>query len=195
MPSDKKPDQVREGLVTYDIYADMPDDGKRYEVDDGQLELMSPAPAPKHQLVINEIVFKLNQSCRSDYIIFTAPVDVILSKIEVRQPDIVMVHCSRKSIITRRGIEGPPDLVMEVVSPHSRKRDKVRKPKAYAKYGVPEYWIIDPANRTIEQFILDEDKYELTEVYEEDEPIRSERVSCVTFTLGEILAEVPKIPD
>jgi Uma2 family endonuclease len=196
MTSDKKKhDQIREGLVTYEIYADMPDDGQRYEVDDGQLELMSPAPAPRHQSVINEIVFKLNQSCRSDYIIYTSPIDVILSDIEVRQPDIVMVHHTRMSIITQRGIEGPPDLVMEVVSPHSRKRDKVKKTKAYARYGVAEYWIIDPANRTIEQYVINEDKYELAEVYNDDEPIHSERVTCAAFTLAEILAEVPNTPE
>ncbi|MEQ4482527.1 Uma2 family endonuclease [Cohnella silvisoli] len=137
---------IREQQVTYDDYAQLPDDGKRYEVADGVLELMSPAPSPKHQVISYQMQTLLTNNCQLEYIIFASPVDLILSAKEVRQPDLVMVHRSRMEIITRRGIEGIPDLVAEILSPHSVKRDKQQKLKSYAAYQIPEYWIIDPAN-------------------------------------------------
>jgi len=127
-------DRVKEQPVTYEIYADMPDDGQRYEVLDGQLELMSPGTSMVHQ-IIGSALHLLVQSCISDYIILFAPLDVILSKTNVVQPDLVMLHRSRSDIATNRGIEGAPDLVVEVLSPGSRKRDRVRKSKIYENTG------------------------------------------------------------
>ncbi|HEY0829449.1 MAG TPA: Uma2 family endonuclease [Bacilli bacterium] len=112
------------------------------------------SPTPTHQMASNEIQFTLNESCRSEYIIFSAPIDVILSDTEVRQPDLVMVHRSRMSVLTKKAIKGPPDLVVEIISAWSCRRDKVEKLKTYARYSVPEYWIIDYSNWTLEQYIL-----------------------------------------
>lgn len=77
-------EQLAETPVTYEVYANLPDDGNRYEVSDGVLELMSPAPSLIHQAISYELQHKLNKSCREDYFIFNAPVDVILSDTEVR---------------------------------------------------------------------------------------------------------------
>lgn len=193
--SDKKEPKVRESLVTYEIYANMPDDGLRYEVDDGKLELMSPAPIPTHQMISTNMLTVIHHTCGQDYIILTAPVDVILSDIEVRQPDLVLIHRSRMSIIKKRGIFGAPDLVVEISSEHSLRRDRVRKTKAYAKYGVPEYWIVDMGNSALEQYILDGDKYELVEMFIGDEPVRSERLPCICFTMKELTRDLPELED
>jgi Uma2 family endonuclease len=83
------------------------------------------------------------------------PEDGILKSTEVRQPDIVMIHRNRLNIITKRGIEGASDLVVEILSPSSIKRDKVSKLKSYAQYKIPEYWIVDPSNGILEQYILE----------------------------------------
>jgi Uma2 family endonuclease len=188
----KKNDRVKEQPVTYDMYAAMPDDGQRYEIIDGSLELMSPAPSTTHQSVGGELYFILKQTCNSDYVIYNAPLDVILSATDVLQPDLVMVHRSRLEIVTKRGIEGPPDLVAEIVSPGSRRRDKVVKMGRYAKYGVPEYWIIDIEARTLEQYRL-EDKglYALRNLFEGDDPVASDKLPCVAFAVSDLFRDLP----
>ncbi len=185
---------VKEHPATYDDYANLPDDGKRYELADGVLELMSPAPTPKHQVISNQMQTVLTNSCQSEYIMFASPIDLILSPTEVRQPDIVMVHRNRLGIITRRGIEGAPDLVGEILSPHSIKRDKHKKLIAYAKYQIPEYWIVDPANEALEQYVLSSNKYELLEIYERDETVQSDRLPCVSFTMAQIVDAAKDLP-
>ena len=186
---------IKESPVTYEMYAEMVDDGNRYEISDGVLELMSPAPTPTHQSVSQELLFSLNASCRNEYIIYSSPIDVILSATEVRQPDLIMIHRSRMDIIGERGINGAPDLVVEITSKHSRRRDKVQKRIAYAKYGVPEYWIIDLSNFTLEQYVLDGERYELAEVYAEDEIVRSKIVACAAFSMNELVLSLPVPPD
>lgn len=161
--------------MTYDQYAAMPDDGQRYEIFEGEMLLMSPGPSSPHQSVNRELEFILMQSCRMDYVIFDAPLDVILSQTTVLQPDILMIHRSRQHIVTKRGIEGPPDLVVEIVSPGSRKRDKVSKMHLYAKYEVPEYWIIDTDSRILEQYRLQGDRYEHSNNHIPENVANSER--------------------
>ncbi|MCU6711377.1 Uma2 family endonuclease [Paenibacillus sp. J5C_2022] len=185
---------VREQPFTYDEYAQMPDDGNRYEIASGVLELMSPAPTPKHQVISNQMQTILTNSCQMEYIVFASPIDLILSATEVRQPDLLMVHRNRMEIITRRGIEGIPDLVGEILSPHSAKRDKVQKLAAYAAYRIPEYWIVDSANELLEQYLLANDKYELHNLYSCEEQVQSDRLPCVSFTMGQIVAAAEGLP-
>ncbi|OXS59188.1 hypothetical protein B1A99_11165 [Cohnella sp. CIP 111063] len=183
---------VREGPVTYDDYASMPDDGNRYEIIDGVLEMMSPGPMTVHQGVSGEL-FLFLQSCRSEYVMFLAPFDVILSRTTVLQPDILMIHRSRIEIVKPHGVEGAPDLVVEILSPSTRKRDKVVKAAAYAKHRVPEYWLVDPEARTLEQYRLDGERYELAQTYEEEDRVSSDKLPCVSFMLGEIFNEVDRL--
>jgi Uma2 family endonuclease len=193
MDKDKKAaERIKEQQITYEIYAAMPDDGQRYEIVDGTLEMMSPSPSTKHQTVSGELGFVLRMSCKSEYMIYDAPLDVILSETNVLQPDILMVHRSRFHIVTVRGIEGPPDLVVEILSPYSRKRDKVDKMKTYAKHGVEEYWIVDSEARTLEQFrLVDSGLYELCNLFEGDESVTSDRLPCVSFVIGDIFRDIP----
>ena len=189
-------DLLKEQSVTYDDYAKIPDEeGVRYEINDGKLELMTPNPNAIHQLVIQEIGYHIIQKCLQDFVIFLAPIDVILSEIEVRQPDIVMLHRDRLSIISKRGIEGPPDLVVEVLSPFSARRDRQQKIHAYARYHIPEYWIVDISNGLLEQYLMVNEKYELSEVYKEDEVVRSPQITCISFTMNEIINSIPKLPN
>lgn len=192
----EKPDHViREQIVTYDDYAKLPDDGIRYEINSGRLEAMTPGPNVLHQLVGQQIEHRLVQSCSSDFVVVLAPFDLILSETEVRQPDLVMIRRDRLSIITKRGIEGPPDLVVEALSPHSAKRDRQQKLHAYAKYRIPEYWIVDIGNELLEQYVLADRQYELAEVYKEDEPVRSGAIPCASFTMREIMDSIPELPN
>ncbi|THF73767.1 Uma2 family endonuclease [Cohnella fermenti] len=186
---------IREYPVTYEMYANMVDDEKRYEISDGVLELMSPSPTFTHQSITGVLHYILTTSCRNDYIIVASPIDVILSDTEVRQPDLVIIHRSRMSIISNRGINGAPDLVVEVTSEHSRRRDKVKKRVVYAQYGVPEYWIVDLSNLTLEQYVLDGTRYELTEVYSGDDTIHSQTMPCASFSMNGIVQSLPIPPD
>ncbi|MEF2967458.1 Uma2 family endonuclease [Paenibacillus sp. M1] len=184
---------IKEQPATYEDYARL-DDGNRYELADGVLELMTPAPTPKHQVVSSTIQNLLMNSCQSEYIILASPIDLILSNKEVRQPDLVMIHRNKIDIITQRGIEGIPDLVAEILSPHSAKRDKLIKRKVYADYGIPEYWIVDPPHETLDQYVLANGRYELLNVFDRDEPVRSDRLPCVSFTMGEIVDAAAGLP-
>ncbi|MFC7393097.1 Uma2 family endonuclease [Scopulibacillus cellulosilyticus] len=195
MGAKKQENQVKEHSLTYADYAAMPDDGKRYELANGVLELMSPVPAPKHQLIAKILGSQLESTCQNKYILLYAPIDVILSEKEVRQPDIVMIHNSRAEMITKRGIEGAPDLVVEVLSPSSIKRDRGSKLQVYANYGIPEYWIVDPNYPILEQYVLNNDRYELAEVYDEDKSICSENLTCISFTMNDIINSLPELPN
>lgn len=186
---------IREKPVTYEDYANMPDEGIRYEINNGHLEAMTPGPNAIHQLVIQQIEHRMIQKCSQDFVVLSAPIDLILSETEVRQPDLVMIRRDRLSIITKRGIEGPPDLIVEVLSPSSAKRDRQQKLIVYAKYNIPEYWIVDINNEILEQYLLNNGQYMLFEIYKENEQVQSEQIDCITFTMDEIMKNIPKLPN
>ncbi|MCD9023209.1 Uma2 family endonuclease [Cohnella silvisoli] len=185
--------KVKEGGLTYDDYAAL-DDDQRYELVDGRLELMSPGPNTLHQLISFEMAHLIANTCESEYIVMTAPLDVILSPREVRQPDLILVRRSRLHILTRRGVEGPPDLVVEILSPSTRKRDKIEKAYKYALFGIKEYWLVDPDNGVLEQNMLGDDgRYVLANVIQGDEPVNSPTLPCISFTMKEIMDKIPEL--
>lgn len=188
----KKKGFLKETNLTYDDYASM-DDQNRYELVNGQLELMSPAPTTIHQMILIALNEQFLINCKSDYFILFAPIDVILSKNEVRQPDITLINRERVDILTMRGIEGAPDLVVEILSPSSLKRDKIDKHLTYAQYKIPEYWIVDPTSGILEQFVIVGDRYELINVFQGEETVTSPNITCVAFTMKTILDEIPNL--
>ncbi|TLS51640.1 Uma2 family endonuclease [Paenibacillus antri] len=191
-PSAAGRDMLREENLTYDDYASW-DDGNRYELVDGRLELMSPGPNTAHQWISMEILKRITQTCSNEAVILAAPLDVILSPREVRQPDLVVVLRQNLHIVTKRGIEGAPDIVAEILSPSTAKRDKIGKMRAYAAYGIPEYWIVDPAACVLDQYMLAADgKYELSNVYAGEEPVVSPRLPCLAFAMQEIADSLPE---
>jgi Uma2 family endonuclease len=191
MEYDRKPrtqPAVKESGWTVGDYYELPEDGNQYEIFDGVLEL-KPSPTTTHQRISSNIEWILNDSCRSDYIIIDSPIDVILTERETRQPDIVVIHRSREHIIEERAIVGPPDLVIEILSPSTAKNDRTRKKTSYARFGVEEYWIVDPMNLTIEQYTLEfgASAYSLTQVFDRDDSVHSDKLPCVDFLVIEAL--------
>jgi len=182
------PPAVKEGGWTVDEYYELPEDGNQYELYDGVLEL-KPSPTTAHQRISGNIEWILNDCCRSDYIIIDSPVDVVLSERETRQPDIVMIHRSRERIIEERAIVGPPDLVIEILSPSTAKTVRTRKKDSYARFGVEEYWIADPLNLTVEQYRLEPGtgRYRLLQVFDRDDTVSSDKLPCVSFAVIEAL--------
>lgn len=188
---DKKRDLLREENLTYDDYANF-DDGNRYELAGGKLELMS-GPSTLHQSVSFELQRKIADTCANDALIFYASIDVILSPQEVRQPDLVVIKRTRMHLLSKRGIEGPPDIVVEILSPSTAKRDKISKMKIYADHGIPEYWIVEPAGETLELYSLVDGSFKLTNVYAESEVVESQVLPCISFTMQDIMDRVPEV--
>jgi Uma2 family endonuclease len=163
-------DDVRgpaQGEWTYNHYAALPDDGKRYEVVNGVL-YMSPSPTWPHQEIVGRIFRYLSDFVESTGLggAFMAPLDVQLSLKDVFQPDVVVLLKASREKLKKRHIVGPPDLVVEVVSPGSETHDRYRKIAAYARVGVPEYWIADPGSRTVEVLTLVGGEYQSQGVFE-----------------------------
>ncbi len=138
---------------TYDDLLKMPDDGRHYEILDGEL-IVNAAPIPRHQRVTFRLAKIIDDHVESKRmgVVFTAPIDVVFSQRWVVEPDIVYIRSERLSIITRTNVSGAPDLAIEVLSDSTRKRDEVIKRKAYEEFGVGEYWIVDPLLDSIKIF-------------------------------------------
>lgn len=149
-------------ILTYKDYETLPADGRRYELHDGELSV-TPAPSPQHQRIsgnLNEIL-RQHIKARSLGEVFYAPIDCILSETTVVQPDLVYLDMTRLPLVSGRGIEGPPTLVVEILSPATTLIDRSTKRQLYARHGVPYYWIVDPEARTIEAHSLSEGGYQL----------------------------------
>ncbi|MBI4675210.1 MAG: Uma2 family endonuclease [Chloroflexi bacterium] len=153
---------LEENKLTYQDYLTFPDDGKHYEIIDGDL-FMSPSPNTAHQDISGNLFELLRGYVRRHRLgrVFDAPYDVVLSEYDVVEPDLVFVSVAKAHIVTELNIQGTPDLLVEILSPSTRAHDRVRKFRRYARFGVPEYWMIDPDAETIEIFTLVEGKFEL----------------------------------
>ncbi len=148
--------------LTYKDYEALPADGRRYEIHEGELSV-TPAPSPRHQEVSVNLFVALHNHVKNKGLgkIFYAPIDCILSETTIVQPDIVYIEARRLSAISSRGIEGPPILVVEILSPSTTQIDRSVKSQLYARHGVPYYWIVDPDAGSIEAYALTEGAYQL----------------------------------
>lgn len=159
-----KPMRIPEGkiVLTYDDYVEIPNDGKRYEILEGELSV-TPAPNPRHQATSGNLFFLMTQHIKANGLgtLFHAPIDLILESVSVLQPDLVFVAKHRETIITERAIEGAPDLVVEILSPSTSRGDRVTKAQLYARHNISAYWIADPEQETLEIYRLDSNSYRL----------------------------------
>ncbi|NJM05886.1 Uma2 family endonuclease [Candidatus Gracilibacteria bacterium] len=134
----------------YARWSQLPDDGNRYEVIDGVL-YMTTAPSFFHQWIIRKIVFALVEQIDSRNIGITAfaPISLLMPGCDPVQPDIVVVRRADLGIIYDRRINGVPTLIVEVLSPSNAEKDTEIKRAAYARAGLPEYWIVRPVERDV----------------------------------------------
>lgn len=180
--SENKNDLIRETaeerLYTFADYLKW-NDGKRYELIDGQVYILAPAPSPEHQRISGELYRQIsNYLLDKDCQVFAAPFDVRLPEGEERdeeiltivQPDILVV-CD-KSKLDQRGLKGAPDMVIEIVSPSTAGRDRGVKRDLYERNGVREYWLVDYSNKTIEVYLLNKgNSYGKPVVYSAEEKV------------------------
>lgn len=180
---------------TYKDYLDW-SDNERWELIEGIPYNMTPAPSRIHQSVLGELHrqisnYLLNRECN----VYIAPFDVILSKEEkyenidtVVQPDIVVI-CDKLKL-SKNGCNGSPDLIIEIVSPSTARKDSLEKFNLYEKNGVREYWIVRPEEKIVMVFNLDNSaKYGRPQTYSDEEQIKVELLGDLTIELQQVFRE------
>lgn len=164
---------AEKGRYTYADYYSW-DDGKRWELIDGEIFDMSPGPGYAHQSISVRLILRLapflqGKPCQ----IFHAPFDVRLNADgdddTVVQPDIIVV-CD-KSKLDERGCKGAPDFIVEILSPYHKTHDRITKLELYRRYGVREYWIVDPAEKSVQANVLHDGLYVIS-MYVDEAPVK-----------------------
>jgi Uma2 family endonuclease len=147
------------GLTYADLRA-LPDDGNRYEIIDGVL-YVSPSPSEVHQRASGGLHEQVAPHVRRGRLgrVYAAPFDVKFADGVVVQPDLVFVRRERLEIVAPDSILGAPDLIVEILSPSTRSADLRVKWDAYARHGVPYYWVVDPLAESVEAYELRDGAY------------------------------------
>jgi Uma2 family endonuclease len=171
----------------------LPDDGSRYEIIEGVL-FMSTAPSYFHQWIIKQCYRLLGAPAEEQGLAFVdfAPIGVFMPGCEPVQPDLVVVLREHADIIRERRIYGVPDLIVEVLSPGSRDYDEDVKLKAYATAGVPEYAVIDPAERQLRLYTLDAaGQYPTPRVFNEADMVTFACLPTIPVRVGALFEGAP----
>lgn len=140
--------------LTYDDFLLFPDDGKRHEIIDG-VHYVTPSPNRRHQQLVGRLYARIAWFLEANpHVgeIYLAPFDVVLSHFDVVEPDLLFVAGAQKDILTDKNVQGPPALVVEVLSKSTRKRDAQTKRRLFERTGVQEYWLVDPELDSVQVF-------------------------------------------
>ena len=176
----------------YEDLFDLPDNGRRYEIIGGELYEM-PSPTSAHAgAIMNLIVLLAPVLTRLGARLFTAPLDVFFADADPVQPDLLVLMPERLGLVAKRGIEGAPDLVIEVLSPSNPEHDRITKRAVYARGGVREYWLVSPEAATIEVLALAEDGFRLHLRAGGDEAVTSTVLPELSFPASAVFA--PGLP-
>jgi Uma2 family endonuclease len=182
-----------QGQWTYADWETLPDDGNRYEVIDGVL-FMSTAPSSFHQWIIKHLYRFVGLPAEEQGLAYAyfAPIGVLMPGCEPVQPDFVIVLSKRASILHDRRIHGVPDLIIEVLSPGNPDYDQEVKMEAYAKAGVPEYGIIDPAEKTLSLRSLERPgQYAEPRVFKVGDTVTFACLPTIPLEVGNLFADSP----
>lgn len=173
--------------LTFADWLRFPDDGRRYEILEGEL-YSTPPPSVEHQRISRNLEFFLMTFLRrhAKGEVLYAPIGVRLSDEDVVEPDLVVVLREHASRIGVQVIEGPPDIVVEILSPGTARRDLGPKREKYREADVPEYWIVDPANAAVEVLTLRDGAYVRHGVFGKSEILRSLVLPELEIALGEV---------
>ncbi len=172
--------------LTYADYAALPDDGRRFELIDGELFEMA-APSTRHQDIVLRLGIEIGLHVRRHGgKVYIAPCDVVLADTVTVQPDVIYLADADAHRITRPNIQGPPTLVVEVLS--VPRHDLVRKRELYARFAVAEYWVVDPDADRIEVYRLEGAAYAKPLLLEPGELLATDLVPGLTIDVRELLA-------
>ncbi|HYG63700.1 MAG TPA: Uma2 family endonuclease [Thermoanaerobaculia bacterium] len=173
--------------LTYDDYLLFPEDGLRHEIIDGE-HWVSAAPFLKHQDVLLALATLLRAFVKERGLgrVYVAPVDVLLSRHDVVQPDLVFVSRERAAILTERNIQGAPDLVAEILSDGTRKVDEEVKLELFERFGIREYWLVDPRRERVRVYRLRQEAFELTGELTARETLTTPLLPGMTVPLADV---------
>jgi Uma2 family endonuclease len=176
-------------LLTYEDYCQLPDDGKRYELIGGEMYMIA-SPTTEHQRISFNLTVAIGTHVREQSLgsLFIAPMDVVLSRRDVVQPDILFVSKDREMIITETHIDGPPDLIVEILSPSTASLDQLVKRQLYARHGVREFWLVSPEASTVEVLELHEGAYRRRVLVGRGDTITSNVLEGLELALDEVFA-------
>lgn len=182
-----------QGQWTFADWERLPDDGNRYEIIDGVL-YMSTAPSFFHQWIILQLTEYIGIPAKNAGIAIPifAPVGVLMPGCDPVQPDFALVRSSNAAIIRDRRIRGVPDLIVEILSPTNKAYDQQVKLAAYARAGLPECAIVDPAARSLSHYRLTEPgHYGPPHVYGETETVTFDCLPAISLQVGQLFAGAP----
>ena len=171
-------------VLTVEDYMRLPsweDSGKRFELLRGNLLEMAPSATKKHEVVSFELASLIRLNC-FNLVVLTAPMDLILDKKVVVQPDLIIMTLEKFKQSGDK-IDVLPNLVVEVLSPSNKERDLVDKFELYKEYQIPEYWIVDIDERTLTQHYLTENT---AKQYNQDDYVNSQYLRCIHFKLADV---------
>lgn len=171
------------GVKEQEGYYDVPE---RYEIIGGVRYDFLASPKFVHQKILTNFYLAFHGACAREGEIMLAPLDVHFDEENIVQPDVIYIRNERLDIIRDGFIFGVPDLVVEILSESTGRRDKTIKKALYERFGVKEYWLADPVYRTVEQFVLRDGGYALAATLTEEDTLRSPTVPCLEIDLGTI---------
>jgi Uma2 family endonuclease len=163
------------------------DETERYEIYDGRLIPMAPAPNLHHQRIVGRLYLILVGFTQPRDLgeVILSPADVILSEDNTAQPDLLFVAKENAGILKNQ-VVGAPDLAIEILSPSSIRRDRYEKLEQYARFGVKEYWIVDLANRSIEILALEGNRFTVHSSAAEKGQVESRVLAGLAINLGQV---------
>ncbi|QNK60141.1 Uma2 family endonuclease [Paenibacillus sp. PAMC21692] len=179
---DNKRDKLKEHHPRYLI-------DERYEIIEGVRYDFLSSPKYVHQNLLGKLHLAFHSACASDGKILMAPMDVHFDDINVFQPDIIYIANDNKGIIRDGFVFGVPNLVVEILSESTARRDKTIKKSGYEKFGVKEYWLADPIYKLVEQYVLVEGQYRLAATLTEEDRLVSVVVPCLTIELSVVFED------
>jgi Uma2 family endonuclease len=163
MPGSDPVDPARSGVkLTYDDFVLFPDDGQRHELIDGE-HYVTPSPNIRHQRISGNLHLLIGTWLEEHPIgqLFYAPLDVVFSNVDVVEPDLLYMSNERAAqVMTLLHVKGVPELVVEIASPGTRKRDETIKRRLYERFGVAEYWVVDPDVDVVRVYRRDSERFD-----------------------------------
>ena len=157
-------DEVKAGVsrvkLTYEDLLKLPDDGLRHELIDGE-HYVTPSPNIRHQAIAGNLHWIIRGFVEQNPggRVFFAPLDILFSMFDVVEPDLLYVSAERLAVLADKNVQGAPDLVIEILSPSTRRTDETIKRRLYERFGVAEYWIVDPELETLKVYRRVDDSF------------------------------------
>lgn len=183
--NDKRNSRIKEQQENYFIE-------ERFEIIGGVRYDFLSSPKVTHQMLVTNLYSFINTTCGTKGVVLVAPMDVGFDEDNTVQPDVIYIANENLHIIKDDMIKGVPDLLIEILSPSTGAKDKVRKKALYERFGVREYWIVDPTYSTIDQLVLTDGKYQLAATYDENDTLASPLFACISIDLRELFREASR---